>query len=260
MKVMNKKNSKPSIKDYNCQKTTSHELKSQLAPLEKESSFVAETVMGFVGTFVTLFLIIKKIGLFDLWLFLPIIGGSFLFSFVIVGLAKNLIARILNPELILEEIRSEETRQFLKKEIEKRTAYESALEKWDYYNLITKNGYWYEKKGIALEHSISNILLENGWNAKLTNKTGDGGIDLICDRNGIKVLIQAKGHSKPLGVSAIRDAAGVKMTEKPDYMVVICPRGFTKGSIDFAKRSKIILADASNLVAVAKGEREIFSN
>jgi HJR/Mrr/RecB family endonuclease len=91
----------------------------------------------------------------------------------------------------------------------------------------------------------------------LTSITGDAGIDLICEKNEIQVLVQAKGHSKPLGVAAIRDAAGVKMAEKPDQMIVVCPKGFTKGSVDFAANTGIKLINAASLVKIANGQIDL---
>ena len=79
----------------------------------------------------------------------------------------------------------------------------------------------------------------------------DAGIDLICERGPQKVLIQCKGYAKPLGVGAIRDAAGVKSTNNPDSMIVVAPNGFTKPSKEFAKKSGVKLMDAGSLTLIA---------
>ncbi|MDC3286644.1 restriction endonuclease [Alphaproteobacteria bacterium] len=135
----------------------------------------------------------------------------------------------------------------------RRRKYESAVEKWSYFNLTISIGYWTNKKGIDLENSFALMLQELGWDTKLTSTTGDAGIDVICKKGGQIVLVQCKGHASPLGVSAIRDAAGVKMANGPDYMIVVAPNGFTKGSIEFAAQSGVGLLGVNELIDVAKG-------
>ena len=147
----------------------------------------------------------------------------------------------------------------LKVLISKRNEFEKALENWEYFNLITQEGYWTKQQAIGLENAVQKMLLDNGWSAKTTKKVGDGGIDLICEKNELKVFVQCKGHLSPLGVSAIRDAAGVKMAHNPHEMIVIAPNGFTKGSIEFANNSKIKLIDAKDLTRIADKSRDLVS-
>ena len=135
--------------------------------------------------------------------------------------------------------------------------YENALYNWEYTNLVTNKGYWLNKKGIPLENSIKIFLESKGWVAQTTNVVGDGGIDIICSKENKKVFIQCKGYSKPLGVSSIRDAAGVKMAHNPDEMIVIAPNGFTKGSIEFAKQSDVLLIDAFWLTLIADNKKDL---
>jgi hypothetical protein len=134
--------------------------------------------------------------------------------------------------------------------------YEIALENWEYYNMVTKQGYWEQRKGIQLEHAVAHLLGKKGWNIKETKVTGDGGIDLVSTKGDRRVLIQCKGHKSALGVGAIRDAAGVKATEDCDDMVVIAPNGFTNGSINFARNSGIVLVSSHDLSKYASDEAE----
>ena len=128
---------------------------------------------------------------------------------------------------------------------------------WQYYNLVTEEGFWLAQKGRDLEFAIKDLVSKKGWNTKLTSTTGDAGIDLICKKNEVQILVQAKGHSKPLGVAAIREAAGVKMAEKPDQMIVVCPKGFTKDSTEFADKTGIKLINASILVQIANDQMDL---
>ena len=140
----------------------------------------------------------------------------------------------------------------LKKYHKNRLAYENSLIGWEYFNLVSSRGYWISKKGIQLEKAFGDLLRSKGWQVTTTKTSGDGGIDLICEEKGRTVYVQCKGHSKPLGVGAIRDAAGVKMANNPDAMVVFCPHGFTKGSINFAAQSGVGLIDVESVIQIAQ--------
>ena len=87
---------------------------------------------------------------------------------------------------------------------------------------------------------------------------GDGGIDLILKKSGLVAFVQCKGLKSKVSVSAIRDAAGVKARFKPSSFMVVAPNGFSSGSVEFAKASKIRLMDKSSLTKLARQKlREI---
>jgi len=46
------------------------------------------------------------------------------------------------------------------------------------------------------------------------------------------------------------------MAHKPDEMIVVAPNGFTKGSIEFANQSGVILIDSEDLVRIANNNRD----
>ena len=128
---------------------------------------------------------------------------------------------------------------------------------WEYINLASGKGFWLHRKGVNLEQAVATLISSKGWRVKTTKTVGDAGIDLICERGSQKVLIQSKGYAKPLGVGAIRDAAGVKMTSNPDSMIVVAPNGFTKPSKEFAKKSGVNLMDANSLTLIASGSKQL---
>ena len=153
--------------------------------------------------------------------------------------------RILSNEKVrkLRELRAEY--KIIQDQIWK---FETALKSWRYLNTVNERGYWLRQKGIALEDSLAQLLIEKGMQVSKTKASGDGGIDLLCTINQKKIFIQCKGHKNKLGVGAIRDAAGVLATQKPFMMIVVCPAGFTKGSYDFARQSGVILMSVNEIL------------
>lgn len=144
----------------------------------------------------------------------------------------------------------------LTRELEKRQRFEDALNEWIWWNSRSGEGFWLGLKGISLEKQVRTMFLARGWPTNLTPASGDGGIDLEAEINQRQILVQCKGYAKPLGVGAIRDAAGVRAVNPGAEMWVICPSGFTRPSRDFAHSANIKLLDANALTDIANGKRE----
>jgi HJR/Mrr/RecB family endonuclease len=121
-----------------------------------------------------------------------------------------------------------------------------------YQQTYTEQGsdYWLNAKGVDLENKLQQMLNRIGADMKSTSVSGDGGVDLRGKYRGEMTLIQCKGLAKNCGVAVIRDAAGVKSISG-SQMVVCCPKGFTKGAINYANTAGIELWDVNDLVEIA---------
>lgn len=121
-----------------------------------------------------------------------------------------------------------------------------------YQQIQTEQGsdYWLNAKGVELENKLQQMLNRLGANMKSTAVSGDGGVDLRGVYRGEMTLIQCKGLAKNCGVAVIRDAAGVKSITG-SHMVVCCPKGFSKGAINYASTARIELWDVDDLVDLA---------
>ena len=121
-----------------------------------------------------------------------------------------------------------------------------------YQQAYTEQGtdYWLNAKGVELEDKLQQMLNRLGANMKSTAVSGDGGVDLRGVYRGEMTLIQCKGLAKNCGVAVIRDAAGVKSI-KGSHMIVCCPKGFSKGAINYAGTARIELWDVDDLVQLA---------
>jgi len=52
---------------------------------------------------------------------------------------------------------------------------------------------------IKFETCCADYLRARGWKAKLTQTSGDQGVDVLARKNGKLVVLQCKLHSKPVG-------------------------------------------------------------
>lgn len=128
--------------------------------------------------------------------------------------------------------------------------FEAGQSKYEAYTSETSRDFWRRLRGVDLERRVANMLRRVGWQVRTTSTTGDGGIDLIGERNGETVYFQCKGLKGCAGVGVIRDAAGVSSVSSK-RVVVVAPNGFTKPSRIFASKANIELWDSQMLVKVA---------
>ena len=130
-------------------------------------------------------------------------------------------------------------------------AYKRSYKIWQNYKTETGEAYWQSLRGENLEKATALLFKRFDWINSLTKTSGDGGIDLVIEKLNRKIFIQCKGHQKPIGVGAIRDAAGVKYQKNVEF-IVIGPSDFTKGAKDFAKSVGIELLNTRDLVKIAQ--------
>lgn len=112
--------------------------------------------------------------------------------------------------------------------------------------------YWKSLKGIEFEDALKKLYTDLGYSVIRTKASCDEGIDLILRKDKEKIIVQCKGHEKPIGVGAVRDLYGVMMHSGAERAVLACPVGFTDGVRKFADGKPIELLTAKELVGMAE--------
>jgi len=130
--------------------------------------------------------------------------------------------------------------------------YQEALNR--YRQTLEQN--WMSIKGVGLEREVARLYKRLGYIVTQTRASFDEGIDLILHKDGTKIIVQCKGHDKPIGVGAIRDLYGVLMHSKAESAILVCTAGFTKGVKKFAFGKPIQLVSATELVKMAESVGE----
>lgn len=97
------------------------------------------------------------------------------------------------------------------------------------------------------EEKCAEELSRNGWSTKVTSGSGDQGIDVLAEKNLVRVVIQCKLYSKPVGNSAVQQVIAGKAYEKADYAAVVAPNGYTRSAIELAERDGIFLLSPKDL-------------
>lgn len=141
--------------------------------------------------------------------------------------------------------------------------YEKDLRDYESYLRRRTRGYYENMSGFEFEKAIAALYRQYGYDAYVTQATGDGGVDVILRRNGECVAVQCKHHANPVGPKDIRELQGVVMTsDEYDYGIFVSWNGFTPGALEEARekaqRVRIDLVAARDILAMADKAHEGF--
>jgi hypothetical protein len=107
------------------------------------------------------------------------------------------------------------------------------------------------------EEFCAGELRQVGWNAHVTLKSRDQGIDVIADKNGVRIVIQCKKYRSPVGNKAVQEIAAGRAHEMAHYAVVVTNNSFTPSAKQLALTNKVHLLhyrDLHNVDAVLQLE------
>lgn len=97
--------------------------------------------------------------------------------------------------------------------------------------------------GVEFEKCIGDLFTRKGYSVSYTKATGDQGIDVIAEKDGYKLGIQAKRYTGSVGNAAVQEAVAGKQYYGLDKVMVITNSAFTQAAIDLANANDIVLWD-----------------
>jgi len=129
----------------------------------------------------------------------------------------------------------------------KRLNLKNALKKVKIHAIDSLNGYEFEK-------FISNVFFAFGYNATVTKKGADRGVDVIATRFTQKVAVQTKMYyNHNVSNSAIQQIYTAKEYFNANIAVVVTNSYFTKSAIELAEKLSVVLIDRTTLTSVLSG-------
>jgi restriction system protein len=90
-------------------------------------------------------------------------------------------------------------------------------------------------------------LRQLGWDARVTKQSRDQGVDVIGQKAGIRIVIQCKLYSSPVGNKSVQEAAAAKAHEKAHLGAVVSNNRFTQPAKELARSNGILLLHFSEL-------------
>ena len=108
-----------------------------------------------------------------------------------------------------------------------------------------------EMEGHEFEYFCADLLEKRGFEeVEVTKGSGDYGVDILAEKDGVTYAIQCKRYDGPVGVKAVQEAYAGR--DYYDRMVgaVLTNQYFTTPAVEAAKKLKILLWDGGYLVSM----------
>ena len=106
--------------------------------------------------------------------------------------------------------------------------------------------------GSEFETFVSNLFFRMGFSTTTTPASHDYGIDVIAEKESMRIGIQAKCYSSTVGTSAIQEATAGLSFYQLNKAIVITNNVFTSGAIKLAQANNVVLWDRDILEAKIK--------
>jgi restriction system protein len=115
-----------------------------------------------------------------------------------------------------------------------------------------------EMSGVEFEEFVAAQLRTRGWAVTHTAGAGDYGVDLVAQKDGVRMAIQCKRLAKAVGVAAVQQVVSGALHHGCNQTVVVTNQGFTKAAHRLATTHRCRLVGREQLhiwVGVAPGTR-----
>ena len=90
-------------------------------------------------------------------------------------------------------------------------------------------------------------LVRAGWDARVTLQSRDQGVDVVAEKNGVRVVLQCKLYKRPVGNKAVQEAAAARAHERADFGVVVSNSKYTQDAEQLASTNSVLLLHYSDL-------------
>lgn len=112
-----------------------------------------------------------------------------------------------------------------------------------------------EMEGHEFEYFCADLLKRRGFTeVEVTKGSGDYGIDILAQRDGVTYAVQCKRYTAPVGVKAIQEAYAGRDYYDRMVGVVMTNQYFTTPAVEAAKKLKILLWDGGYLESMMEEE------
>lgn len=112
---------------------------------------------------------------------------------------------------------------------------------------------------IDFEAHCAALLNKAGWSTTMTRGSGDQGIDILGEINGLKAVFQVKKSSSLIGNKAVQEALAGKAFAGANIAFVVSNAGFTHSAQQLANASGVKLMHYSELSKIKIVRRAVFN-
>ena len=105
-----------------------------------------------------------------------------------------------------------------------------------------------DMSGTEFECFCADLLQLNGFtDVNVTPSSGDHGVDIVAEKEGVKYAIQCKHYSSPVGNTPVQEVYAGRQYYNCHVGVVLTNSIYTKGAVELAKATNVLLWDSYKL-------------
>ena len=109
----------------------------------------------------------------------------------------------------------------------------------------------YDLEGHEFEFFCADLLKAQGFiDVEVTRGSGDFGVDILAEKDGVTYAVQCKRHTAPVGVEAVLCTYGGLAYYERMVGVIMTNQYFTAPAVEAAKKLRILLWDRGYLDAM----------
>jgi hypothetical protein len=106
------------------------------------------------------------------------------------------------------------------------------------------------------EHFCADLLKEIGWNVRVTQASGDQGIDVLAEKDGFLLALQCKKYSSPVGNKAVQEAYSGGTFYEAKATAVVSPVEYTSSAKELANSLGVLLLHHDDLSSLTVTDKE----
>ena len=108
-----------------------------------------------------------------------------------------------------------------------------------------------DMEGHEFEYFCADLLKDNGFaEVEVTRGSGDYGVDILAEKDGITYAVQCKCHTDPIGIRAVQEVYAGRDYYDRMVGVVMTNQYFTSAAVHAAEKLKILLWDRGYVEAM----------
>jgi restriction system protein len=115
------------------------------------------------------------------------------------------------------------------------------------YEEITRAKFREDMSPQEFEHYCAAVLREMKWKARVTQASGDQGVDIVAEKRGMRIVIQCKKYSKPVGNRAVQEIVAAIAHEGARRGVVVATADYTPAAVKLAASNQVLLLHHADL-------------
>lgn len=127
-------------------------------------------------------------------------------------------------------------------------AYEAAAERYEHWWTRTQSDFWSSLSSRAFEVELANLYRHMGFDAQVTSRDTDKGVDIWIIKDGHRIPVQCKAHRRPVTPGAARELYGTMQHFGAHAGILASISGFTRGVTEYADGKGIELVDLSTII------------